>query len=359
MKCPRCNYVSFDDIPRCKKCGFQFKPARSQQNWFDGTSLLPDTPVRNGETEVIHEDDGLKKTVSSIRESLAEIDGKNSTESPEVPHEPPLKVDTDDLKFQVDSSYMDTSRQFPDESEINWEESVSLSNDHVTLPFHDEEPGSTGPNQAETSADRPFTEGDHFHGTLRQISEELKEIEGGPHVPEEALQATEEEPALFQAAAGTVLHPDEDAGINRVGKGGFWIRAMAYLIDTIILEFLSLILIVVGMLAMSISPSGLAAMDEDRIMGLVGPYYLFSTIITILYFTYFHGSIGQTPGKMMCGLKVVRVNGEPLGYGRAFLRWAGYLPSSLIFGLGFLWIAWDRNKQAWHDKIAGTRVIRL
>jgi len=116
---------------------------------------------------------------------------------------------------------------------------------------------------------------------------------------------------------------------------------------------------VVGMLAMSMSPSGMAAFDEDRIMGVLGPYYLFSTIITILYFTYFHGSIGQTPGKMLCGLKVVRVDGEPLGFARALLRWAGYLPSSLVFGLGFLWIAWDRNKQAWHDKIAGTRVIRL
>ncbi len=58
MKCPHCNYVSFDSIPRCKKCGFQFKPARSHQEPLDITSIVSDTTVKGGTTDVIHEDDG-------------------------------------------------------------------------------------------------------------------------------------------------------------------------------------------------------------------------------------------------------------------------------------------------------------
>lgn len=358
MKCPRCNYVSFDSMPRCKKCGFQFKPARSQQESFDITSIVPDTPVKGGETEAINAAAAITKTVSSIRESLAEIDGKSSVEGKEMPQEQPFEVDTDDFKFQVDSSYMDTAKQFPDNSEINWEQSVSLSSDQVNLPFHEDDRGMPESVRDKTSAEHPFAAGDHFQGTLSQIGEELKEIEDGPQVTADIQQRIEEEPILFEPHAGPIIS-EEGAVSARVSKGGFWIRTMAYLIDTVILEFLSFILMLVGMLAMSLGPAGLTAMDEERIMGLLGPYYLFSTIVTIVYFTYFHGSVGQTPGKMLCGLKVVRVNGEPLGYARAFLRWVGYLPSSLIFGLGFLWIAWDRHKQAWHDKIAGTHVIRL
>ena len=348
MKCPRCNYVSFDSMPRCKKCGHQFKPSASQRDSVSISSLVSDIPAGEGETRQIDADADLKKAVSSIRKTLAEIDEKTG----DRPQDQPLEADTGDLKFRIDGSYLDGSGKFSDVNEINWEDSVSLSGDNVILPFHDDGPEAT------EADDPPVAGGERMQGTLRKISEELKEIEEGPQEAESALKGFEEEPILFDPPAGMAV-PDEDTVAAPVSAGGFWIRTLAYLIDSVILEVLSLILIVVGMLAMSMSPSGLAAFDEDRIMGVLGPYYLFSTIITILYFTYFHGSIGQTPGKMLCGLKVVRVDGEPLGFARALLRWAGYLPSSLVFGLGFLWIAWDRNKQAWHDKIAGTRVIRL
>jgi len=358
MKCPRCNYVSFDGIPHCKKCGFQFKPASGFQEPLDLASIMPETPVKDGKAEASDTDDTMKRTVSSIRESLVEIDGPGPAEKTEIPPEKPFEVDAEDLKFQVDSSYTDISGRFPGPGEINWEESVPLNSDDVNIFFSHEDPGSTEPDRAGMSADHPTTAGDRFQATLRQIGEELKEIEDVPDATAEVQPQVEEPPILFEPPGGPVV-PEESPVSARAGKGGFWIRAMAYLIDTIILDFLSLMLMLVGMLAMALGPSGLQAMDEGRIMGLLVPYYLFSTMVTIVYFTYFHGSVGQTPGKMLCGLKVVRTNGEPLGYGRALLRWAGYLPSGFFFGLGFLWIAWDRHKQAWHDKITGTHVIRL
>ncbi|KPJ56319.1 MAG: hypothetical protein AMJ42_05465 [Deltaproteobacteria bacterium DG_8] len=142
-------------------------------------------------------------------------------------------------------------------------------------------------------------------------------------------------------------------------KGGFWIRFIAYIIDNVILSIFSLILIVLGIIALGLGSSGLVELEEDNIFTFLVPLYIFYFVITIVYYTYFHGSTGQTIGKMACRLKVIKVDGKPLGYGKAFLRWIGYIISSFIFNLGYLWAAWDKNKQAWHDKIAGTYVIRI
>jgi uncharacterized RDD family membrane protein YckC len=65
---------------------------------------------------------------------------------------------------------------------------------------------------------------------------------------------------------------------------------------------------------------------------------------------------------MIFGLKVVQTRGEKgekMTPGIAFLRWVGYLVSSLFLYLGFIWIAFDGKKQGWHDKIAGTIVVQV
>ena len=50
--------------------------------------------------------------------------------------------------------------------------------------------------------------------------------------------------------------------------------------------------------------------------------------------------------------------GGRLSLGQSVLRYFGYFVSTIPFGLGLLWVAFDPKKQAWHDKIAGTVVIR-
>jgi len=80
-------------------------------------------------------------------------------------------------------------------------------------------------------------------------------------------------------------------------------------------------------------------------------------LINVGYYTYFHGITGQTPGKMAMGLKVIQATGEEMTLGIAFLRYVGSIVSSLCFLLGYIWVAFDRRKQGWHDKIAGTVVI--
>jgi uncharacterized RDD family membrane protein YckC len=71
------------------------------------------------------------------------------------------------------------------------------------------------------------------------------------------------------------------------------------------------------------------------------------------------GLKGQTVGKMAVGIKVVNRQGNMPGLGRAALREVvGKTISTVIIGVGFLWITWDSQKQGLHDKIADTFVVK-
>ena len=68
---------------------------------------------------------------------------------------------------------------------------------------------------------------------------------------------------------------------------------------------------------------------------------------------------GTTIGNIVFGLKIVRTDGQPVTLGVAIVRALASLLSLAVMGLGFFWIIWDPEKQAWHDKIAGTLVVRM
>ena len=145
--------------------------------------------------------------------------------------------------------------------------------------------------------------------------------------------------------------------------GGFWRRLLAYAIDSIILYFISLILFMIGLLALKLGgiSFGSIIMTGDLPLGTghFAAAYIVTTFLTgMIYFIWFHGTVGQTPGKMLFGLRVIRISGEKMTLGVAFLRWVGSLVSGLVFSLGFIWIGFDGRKQGWHDKIAATLVIR-
>lgn len=69
---------------------------------------------------------------------------------------------------------------------------------------------------------------------------------------------------------------------------------------------------------------------------------------------------GQTLGKRILGIRVIRRDGRALGYREAVLRHlVGYPLGLFSGGLGFLWALWDAGQQGWHDKLAETVVIKL
>ena len=164
-----------------------------------------------------------------------------------------------------------------------------------------------------------------------------------------------------------------EQGPQIVPIAGVGQRFVASFIDGILFSILSLLVyaVVFGPLFLMHKVPSMAQITASQmkynpqanpLAGVISPQLLLLLqglilVVTILYYAGFIAEGGQTPGKMMLGLRVVRTNGRPVGWGRAFLRWIGYYISSIPFGLGYLWALWDPKRQAWHDKIAGTVVI--
>jgi uncharacterized RDD family membrane protein YckC len=97
--------------------------------------------------------------------------------------------------------------------------------------------------------------------------------------------------------------------------------------------------------------------------GLIGTRHgaggAFGLIVGVAYQWFFlTQNNGQTIGKMLMGIRVVKANGQPLQATDAILRYAGSYLNSFILMLGWLWASWDDNRQGWHDKLAGTIVVR-
>jgi uncharacterized RDD family membrane protein YckC len=146
--------------------------------------------------------------------------------------------------------------------------------------------------------------------------------------------------------------------------GGFWRRFVAFSTDKLILGTIGFMMFILGSVAfgLGISPSDLAEDPESLFalgMQVMAIYQAITLFLDMAYFTYFHGTTGQTPGKRLMGLRVVGDTGEPITFGTAFLRWVGYIISFVPMFMGFIWAGVDRRKQGWHDKIAGTVVIDL
>jgi uncharacterized RDD family membrane protein YckC len=131
---------------------------------------------------------------------------------------------------------------------------------------------------------------------------------------------------------------------------GFLRRFFALLIDWLLLSIIGDVVLMSYRLGQG-KESTLSSMDV--FMGL-------STVIVLLYFTLMIGDGGQTLGKKILRVRVVRTNGIDVSYSRAFARSLGYFVS-LFFAtfLGFLWALWDRKNQTWHDKIADTIVVKV
>lgn len=157
------------------------------------------------------------------------------------------------------------------------------------------------------------------------------------------------------------------ANLDTAQYGGFWVRFLALLIDAVLLGFIQFLVIAPIMAAIGLgaasSPeafdpeNGLAAFSA--MTGAIGLIQVVNLLIGLLYFALMESSKNQgTLGKMALGLKVVDSQGMPLSFGKAILRYIGKIVSGAILLIGYLMAAFNPRKQALHDMIAGTFVIK-
>jgi uncharacterized RDD family membrane protein YckC len=139
-------------------------------------------------------------------------------------------------------------------------------------------------------------------------------------------------------AAGAV-----PSSVATAPKAGFWIRFVAIFIDGIIVGIVN---------------SALAAILSLNTNGRGG----LQTILGLVYLVYFWSNSspwpGQTIGSKLLNIRVIRTDGSDLSISQALIRYVGFFISFICLLIGLIWAAFDPNKQGWHDKIAGTYVVK-
>ena len=136
------------------------------------------------------------------------------------------------------------------------------------------------------------------------------------------------------AAPGVAPSPHfiDPAFAATLPRAGFWIRMAALLLD----------LLLVGIL-----------------MGMLHHSHDLELIVLAIYGALMWKLRGTTVGGLVFHLQVIRVDGRPIDWETAIVRALACFLSMVVVGLGFFWIAFDSGKQGWHDKIAGTAVVRV
>jgi uncharacterized RDD family membrane protein YckC len=148
-----------------------------------------------------------------------------------------------------------------------------------------------------------------------------------------------------------------------VDYAGLWIRLLALIIDGVILGVV--IWVFFGLWPLAFGRGWLGGSAGATISyGEADALYWTMTLLVpflmvVAYFICFWGWRGQTPGKMVMKIKIVRFTGEKTGWGDAVMRFLGFIISVLFALIGHIWIAFDSRRQGWHDKIAETYVIRV
>jgi len=136
----------------------------------------------------------------------------------------------------------------------------------------------------------------------------------------------------------------------RPRPAGFWIRALAAVIDLVLFALVQFSLRLIG--------RRLVGADVESAM-TVGPTAGFFTLIfAAAYTTVLHCLAGQTIGKMIVGVRVIAGEETP-PFGAALLRFGAYFASAATFMLGFVMAGLRHDKRALHDLVAGTRVEHL
>jgi uncharacterized RDD family membrane protein YckC len=124
--------------------------------------------------------------------------------------------------------------------------------------------------------------------------------------------------------------PADDLPFTTLPRAGFWLRTGALALDAILVAFVT----------------SLLSVDAFPVW--------FAVYCVVLW-----ALRGTTVGGAVCGLKVVRLDDRKVDWAVALVRVLGGFLSLAALGLGFFWIAFDRERQSWHDKIAGTVVVRV
>ena len=322
MKCPKCNYLGFETGDRCKNCGYDFSllsvaevaPAEYEIH----PASIDDVPVRMINDEV---DDVMDDT---FRISMA-------------PHAPMGEESHLELRIDEPASLPGA---------IQFAAPPAASGGALPL-FTPAQPTDDAPLIKLPVAPRPPLAVRRTPDTprFRTVPRPLSRPPRAPvlEFPEEVQPTTppKAEPRPEQRVeTGVVAQPGRPAA-----------RVAALLIDYVILFGIDVAVVYFTVRMAGLSPG------EWRLLP-VAPMMTFLGLLKVAYFSAFTAVGGQTIGKMAAGTCVVAEDGRPVDATRALQRTSAGALSFLLLGLGFV-PALFGDRRALHDRLAGTRVVRL
>jgi uncharacterized RDD family membrane protein YckC len=304
MKCPKCGYLGFEQVDRCRNCGYEFSLLPS--------SAIPELPVRN-DTPVVGPLDDLPLV--------------DATAGPE-----PSRVSAD-IGPNVERGF-----DLPQPPESGASE----------LPLFGSPPSDDTPLITKPSPPRPPL-------AVRRSTSEVPRVRAGPlRAASLELALDLDGPAAGHTSGGPAGAAQAQEWLARplgTEAAGLGARAAAVTIDLLILATIDAAVVYFTMQICGVTIQELAIIPQ-------APLVAFLVVQNVGYLVAFTAG-GQTLGKMAAGIKVVAAESDrPIDVGQALKRTVAWLLLAIPAGLGFLTALASRDRRGLHDRLAGTRVVR-
>ena len=310
MKCPNCGYNSFDYLEECKKCKLPLNPSEEFK------SLYKEVPKK-----------ALKKTKQGTAgkyDPVAKSYFKDTVDSGSS------QLNADVKEHRVNAAMSEGASDYSKEREEHELQSAS---------------GELNPES-------------QSHG--------ISDIGAGTPIPEldpdplayDATERKTSDPELYsesnyqQEATNLADQRDTKEDLDSYSIASLKQRAGAFVIDITIVGLIAYLTIGAGFFI--VGNDGLSQREFGRVFL---PVYALLFFLASTYFVFLHYYAGKTLGKMVVGIRVISSDARDPGLRESFMRWVGYYISAVFMFAGFLWSMFDRDSQAWHDKIAGTYVV--
>jgi uncharacterized RDD family membrane protein YckC len=301
MKCPKCGYLGFEHVDRCRNCGYDFS--------LTSPADTPDLSIRRDTSPTPLEDLALLDAGLASTDARAEL----------------VLPDLDGAAAASPSRRSGKDASTPGELPL-----------FGGPPGTDDQPLITKPSPPRAPL------------AVRRATPEVQRIREVPRAPslDLTLDETESAPAAFDSWSPPPVDSQEIAEDATVAA-----RVIAVVIDLLILAIVDAVVIYFTMKICGLSFDEIALLPK-------APLIAFLFVQNGGYLVAFTAG-GQTLGKMAAGIRVVPADdNDTLDLGRAFLRTLVWVLLAVPAGLGFLSALFSRDHRGLHDRFAGTRVVR-
>jgi uncharacterized RDD family membrane protein YckC len=335
MKCPKCGYLGFEDVKRCRNCGYDFS--------LNAPPAVPDLTIRRDTRALTPLDD------------LALSDSGGATDRPRLT----------DIGADLDRMF---GVQPPPVTAVAPPAAVPAAPRAAVQPSETAHPRTTA--AAVAASDASNAELPLFGSSISDEDDEpLITRPSPPRAPLAVRRATPELPklraetpraavfdlTLDETTASTAMRPERTGASwddpDATGDAGVAARCVAVVIDLLILAVIDAVVIYFTTRICGLTLDDLGILPK-------GPLVAFLLVQNGGYLVAFTAG-GQTLGKMATGIRVVPADADArLDLGRAFLRTLMWVLLAIPAGLGFLTAVLSRDRRGLHDRFAGTRVVR-